>query len=64
MIAHGVGARVGEQVDKAFFRLQQEGIVAGSPDGSLALFLVEGSHLFNHLDLEGLGGKLHHVFHC
>ena len=64
VIAHGVGARVGEQVDKAFFRLQQEGIVAGSLDGSLALFLVEGSHLFNHLDLEGLGGKLHHVFHC
>ena len=26
VIAHGVGARVGEQVDKAFFRLQQEGI--------------------------------------
>ena len=54
-VAHGAGARVGEQVDVDVFGFQEEGVVAGLGEGPLA-FLARGHpEGLDHLDLPGLG---------
>ncbi len=54
-IAHGTGARVGEQIDVDVFRLKEEGVVARFLDGprrSSQGSLMRGR--LHHLDLPGL----------
>ena len=56
LVAHGVGAGVGEQVDIDILRIDQEGVVAGLLGNFLPLGAGVHFNGLNGLDTEGLSG--------